>query len=91
MPATAPQRPRHFAFFGTDRVRFSLDSRVTSTSREYERFREVVGEVNRARVWVGFHFRNSDQEGSTLGRKVGRYVASRLFQPTGQRASRPGR
>ena len=67
-------------FFGTDRVRFSLDSRVTGRSRQYERFREVVGEVNEARVLVGFHFRNSDQEGSSLGRKVGRYVGARLFQ-----------
>jgi hypothetical protein len=30
------------AFFGTDNVPFSLDSRVTGTSREYQRFHEVV-------------------------------------------------
>jgi hypothetical protein len=68
------------AFFGTDRVRFSIDSRVTGTTRDYARFRDVVIEVDRARVWVGFHFRNSDQEGSTLGRRVARYVAGHYFQ-----------
>ena len=68
------------AFFGTDRVPFSLDSRITGTTRTYERFHEVAKEVNWARVLVGFHFRNSDQEGSVLGRKVARFVTDRLFQ-----------
>jgi hypothetical protein len=71
------------AFFGTDNVAFSLDSRVTGTTREYDRFREAVKDVNRARVLAGFHFRNSDQEGSNLGRKVGRYVGGHFFQPLG--------
>jgi hypothetical protein len=68
------------AFFGSDRVRVSLDSRVTGTTRDYARFHEVVQDVDWARVLVGFHFRNSDQEGSNLGRKVGRYVVAHLFQ-----------
>jgi hypothetical protein len=71
------------AFFGTDDVFFSLDSRVTGTSREYRRLHEVVKEVNQARVLAGFHFRNSDQQGTNLGRKVGRYVVGRFFQPLG--------
>jgi hypothetical protein len=68
------------AFFGTDHVRFSLDSRATGTTREYGRFQEVVDDVNLARVLVGFHFLDSDQEGSNLGRKVGRYVADHFFR-----------
>jgi hypothetical protein len=71
------------AFFGTDNVPFSLDSRVTGTSRGYQRFHDVVKDVNEARVLAGFHFRNSDQQGSNLGRKVGDYVAKHLFQPLG--------
>lgn len=69
------------AFFGTDDVPFSLDSRVTGTTREYDRFHDVVKEVNLARVLCGFHFRNSDQEGSALGRTIGRYVVEHFFQP----------
>jgi hypothetical protein len=69
------------SFFGSKRVSFSLDSLVTGETRQYERFKDVVQEVNRARVWAGFHFRNSDQEGSTLGRKVGRFVVENFFQP----------
>jgi hypothetical protein len=73
------------AFFGTDRVPFTLDSRTVpgaaTTTRDYDRLHDVVKEVNSARVLVGFHFRNSDLEGSSLGRKVGRYVVNHYFQP----------
>ncbi len=69
------------AFFGTDEIPFSLDSRVTQTTRQYSRFRDIVSDVNQARVLAGFHFLNSDLEGSTLGRSIGRYVARHYFQP----------
>jgi len=70
-------------FFGTDRVRFSLDSRATGTTRAYARFRHMVQEVESARVLVGFYFRNSDREGSMLGRHVARYVIARRFKHSG--------
>ena len=71
------------AFFGTDQVRFTLDSRapgVTESTRTYRRLHDVVTDVDRARVLVGFHFRSSDLQGSDLGSKVGRYVAHGYFQ-----------
>ena len=75
------------AFFGTHRIPFSLDTRTPGASppRTHRSFRDVVKDVNQARVLVGFHFRNSDQEGSNLGRVIGRYVAEHYFQPV-----RPG-
>jgi hypothetical protein len=73
------------AFFRTDKVPFTLDSRVTHTTRAYERLQDVVKDVDLARVLVGFHFLNSDEQGSALGRKAGRYVADHLFQPLGGR------
>jgi hypothetical protein len=69
------------AFFGTDKVPFMLDSRVTHTTREYARLHDIVKDVDWARVLVGFHFRNSDLQGSALGRKVGGYVVDHYFQP----------
>jgi hypothetical protein len=69
------------AFFGTDRIAFSLDSRITGTTRVYKRFHGVMTDVDRARVLVGFHFRNSDLDGATLGRRVARYVAAHKFLP----------
>ncbi len=68
-------------FFGSDKIDFSLDSRVTGTVRHYDRFHDVVNDVNEARVLAGFHFRNSDQEGAHLGRDVARFVATHLFHP----------
>lgn len=70
------------AFFGTDRIRLRVDSRVTGTTREYARLHDAVRDVDWARVLAGFHFRNSDQEGSNLGRKVGHYVTANAFQPS---------
>jgi len=69
------------AFFGTDKIPFSLDSRMTNTTRKYHRFGNVVTDVNLARVLVGFHFRHSDQEGARLGRRVARYVVTHQFRP----------
>ena len=69
------------AFFGTDNVSFSLDSRVTGTTRAYRRFHDAVKDVMLARTLAGFHFRNSCEEGSNLGRNVSRYVAEHYFQP----------
>jgi hypothetical protein len=72
------------AFFGTDKVSLTLTSRapnVTARTRSYDRIHDVVKDVDWARVLVGFHFRNSDLQGSALGRKVGRYVADHFFQP----------
>jgi hypothetical protein len=80
------------AFFGTDKVPFTLDSRApglteTTRTRTYERLHDVVKDVDWARVLVGFHFRNSDLQGSTLGRKVGRYVVDHFFQPVAEAGS----
>jgi hypothetical protein len=69
------------AFFGTDKVAFSLDSRVTGTTRDYKRFHDAVKDVMHARTLAGFHFRNSCEEGSNLGREVSRYVVEHYFQP----------
>ncbi len=68
------------AFFDTDNVAFTLDSRITGTTREYRRLRDVVKDVDRARVLVGFHFWGSDLQGTALGRQVGHYVADHYFQ-----------
>jgi hypothetical protein len=71
------------AFFGRDAIPFALDSRATGTIRRYARLGDVVKDVDLARVLVGFHFLSSDQQGSKLGRKVGRYVADRYFRALG--------
>jgi hypothetical protein len=76
------------AFFGTDKVSLTLTSRApglpdAARTRTYTHLHDVVKDVDWARVLVGFHFRNSDLQGTELGRKVGRYVADNFFLPDG--------
>lgn len=78
--ATLPTSAEAAIATAAHNVLFTLDSRVTGTTRDYGQFHEVVKDVNQARVLVGFHFRNSDQQGSSLGRKVSRYVVDHFFQ-----------
>jgi hypothetical protein len=70
-------------FFGTDAAHVSLllVSDATGTTRKYNHLHDVVKDVELARVSVGFHFRNSDLEGSILGRNVARFVLSRFSRP----------
>ncbi|MGQ0733383.1 MAG: vanadium-dependent haloperoxidase [Acidobacteriota bacterium] len=68
-------------FFGTRDVQLSLDSHATGTTRKYNHLNDVVSDVEQARVLAGFHFRNSDLAGSTLGRHVARFVLGRFFRP----------
>jgi len=70
------------AFFGTDKISFSIDSdapNVQQRVRNYKRFKDALKEVLDARVWAGFHFRNSDQQGANLGRAVARFVIGKAF------------
>ena len=69
------------SFFSPGRFRLSLDSLVTGETRSYRRVGEVVAEVNNARVWAGFHFRYSQEDGTRLGRRVARFVVRNFFQP----------
>lgn len=69
------------AFFGPGRFPFSVDSLVTGETRDYQRFKDVVAEVSDARVWAGFHFRYSQEDGAKLGRRVARFVLANFFQP----------
>jgi len=71
------------AFFGTDDVPFSLDSRVTGTTREYRRLHDAVDDVGVARILAGFHFRHSVDVGTLLGRTVGRYDTDHAFKRLG--------
>jgi hypothetical protein len=71
------------AFFGTDKVAFSMFSTVTGTTHHFERFKDAAKEVYDARTWAGLHFRNSTMEGAWIGKKVARYVVANYFRPTG--------
>jgi hypothetical protein len=68
------------AFFGTDRVRISLTSPATMTTRTYSRLSRIVRDTIDARIYLGFHFRTPDAQGASLGRNVADWITDRYFE-----------
>ena len=54
------------------------DATSKSTRRSYTTWQQAVEENEDARVWAGIHFRNSDDVGSQLGRRVAAFDLSHL-------------
>ena len=73
------------AFFGTDKVSFTVTSNKCSPApcpaRTFDRFSVALKEIIDARVWGGIHFRTADVQGSVLGKKVAHYLDKHYFQP----------
>jgi hypothetical protein len=65
-------------FLHRDRIRFTMDSPVTGTEREYRSLSSAVAEAIDARVWAGLHLRHSMRDGARLGQRVAWHVAGRL-------------
>ncbi|HET9345120.1 MAG TPA: vanadium-dependent haloperoxidase [Candidatus Limnocylindrales bacterium] len=74
------------AFFGTDRVSFSLTSPGTGApgaaqTRHYIRFTDVVDDTIDGRIYTGFHFRFADVHGAWIGKKSAQWGAKHFFGP----------
>ena len=70
---------RHF--FGTDHLAFGTTNAIGIT-RNYTSFSQAEDEVIDARVWSGIHFRNADEQGATIGKRVARWQQNRFLQPS---------
>jgi hypothetical protein len=70
-------------YFGSDKVAFTIDSQVAGlakTSFRYRKTGDFVKDVKNARVLGGMHYRNSVNDGATLGTRVGNYIARHYFR-----------
>lgn len=67
------------AFFHTDEIPYSVTSTVTGTTHSFISFKDVVTEVDDARIFGGMHFHHSVKEGNRLGRRVGDYILNHKF------------
>ena len=56
------------AFFGTDRMHFTVHSNATNADRSYSRLTDPVKDTINARIWVGIHFRTADEAGAESAR-----------------------
>jgi hypothetical protein len=72
-------------FFGTDDIPFSISSPTAGNAvREFTGFRHAAEENGASRIYIGFHFRQSVEDGLEMGRRIGRFVARRTLRPVGK-------
>jgi hypothetical protein len=75
-------------FFGTDDVLFSTTSPTAGNAvRTFDGFRHAARENGVSRIYVGFHFRHSVEDGLKMGRRIGRFVAKETLRPVSERES----
>lgn len=67
-------------FFGTHKVHFVVDSLVTHTTHTFENTNDLVKEVENARIYAGFHYRHSVNDGRILGGKVASQLLKKFFR-----------
>ena len=65
-----------------DETSFTVTSAgLPGAQRTFTSFGDAVSQVSDARVWAGFHFRFSCDDGAVLGSQVAGYVAAHLMLP----------
>jgi hypothetical protein len=71
---------------GTDHIDLTIKGAengftTLTTSHHFDQVQDMRNEVENARVWAGFHFRDSVEAGLKLGEKVAQYGLNRNFRP----------
>jgi hypothetical protein len=56
-------------------------STVLTTTQHFDTVHDIQSQVIDARVWLGFHFRNSVEQGVKLGNDVADWELDRFFKP----------
>lgn len=55
-------------------------SAVLTTTQHFDTVDEIQDQIVDARVWLGFHYRNSDEQGVKLGNDVAKWELRRYFK-----------
>ena len=66
-------------FFGTPKVHIVVDSKVTGKTHTFEDSRDLLKEVCMSRIYAGFHYNNSLEEGTKLGAAVAQQMTKKYF------------
>jgi membrane-associated phospholipid phosphatase len=78
-------------FFGTDAVRFRIDSDgLPGVVRDYPGFWAAAEEAGRSRIYGGIHYEFDNREGLAAGSALAAYVAENFFRPRSPVAGAPG-
>jgi len=73
-------------YFGTPEVHIVVDSLAFSDgvhTHIFENAHDLFGEVFWARIYAGFHYQHSLEDGGILGRRVSRLLLGKHFRPPG--------
>jgi len=69
------------AFYG-DETPFTVTSaNMAGITRDFSSFTDAVQQIENARIWAGFHFRFSCEDGAALGTKVGDWALATVALP----------
>jgi hypothetical protein len=66
---------------GGNRIDLDVSSTVTGTTRHFKHVADLERDIENARVYIGFHWRTSDETGARLGERVARWEVQRFFRP----------
>lgn len=69
------------AFYGTKKVRITLSSTVTNTTRTFQNTDDLIKEIIDARIFGGMHYRTSGVHGTIIGKKVTKWMTRHYFKP----------
>lgn len=68
-------------YYGTDKITYSFDSKVTGTARTFATTGALTEESQMARIYGGMHFRYSTVAGAALGKQVANWTMQHYFGP----------
>lgn len=69
------------AFFRNQTISYTVHSNVTGTDHTFTDFRDLVREVDAARIYGGMHYLHSVWQGNALGHAVADHVLRNYFLP----------
>jgi len=67
-------------FADDEPLNFQVDSAVTKTTHQFPTARDLENEVFMARIYAGFHYRHSLEQGFLLGHRLARQLISTQFR-----------
>lgn len=73
------------SYHGTPHVAFAWSSAATGTTHGYASVHAMLREIKDARVHGGMHFRYSNDDGATLGRRTAQWVVKNYLRPLPRR------
>lgn len=66
-------------YFGSPKLTFSVDSQVTNTTHIFTSTTALMDQVEKARIYAGFHYHHSVIEGKVLGTRVAHQLLEHYF------------